>query len=114
MTREFIYFKVFEKSWGEMGLTDDDLAELENSIIRTPNIGKVIRGTGGVRKMRFVLPDNTKGKSGGARVLFVDYVSQKKTVLLNAYSKGEKDSITDAEKKQLKKIVEGVSKELGK
>lgn len=35
-------------------------------------------------------------------------------ILLNVYFKGEKDSITDSEKKQLKQIVEGLSKELRK
>ena len=112
--REFIYFQVFEKSWLEMGLADDDLIELENQIMENPGIGKVIRGTGGVRKARFLLPDNDKGKSGGARILFVDYFSYEKTVMLNAYSKTEKDSITENEKKQLKRIVEGISKELKK
>jgi len=112
MRREFIYFKVFDKSWEGMGLTDDDLIELENSIMKNPGIGKVIVGTGGVRKMRIVLPNNNKGKSGGARVLYVDYISFGKTVLLNAYPKGEKDSITGAEKKQLKRIVEELLKEL--
>ena len=96
-----------------MSLTDDDLTELELAIMRNPAIGKVIQGTGGVRKMRFVLQNN-KGKSGGARVLYVDYISYEKTVLLNIYSKGEKDSITDSEKKQLKQIVEKISKELRK
>ena len=113
MTREFIYFKIFDKSWNDIGLTDNDLTELELAIMENPAIGKVIKGTGGVRKMRFVLPNN-KGKSGGARVLYIDYISHEKTILLNVYSKGEKDSITDSEKKQLKQIVEGISKELKK
>jgi hypothetical protein len=112
MTREFIYFRIFDKSWSEMGLTDDYLTELENSIIENPNIGKVIQGTGGVRKMRFVLPDNNKGKSGGARVLYVDYISYEKTLLLNAYSKSAKVNITNKEKKLLKIEVEKYLKEL--
>ena len=110
MKREFIYFKIFDKNWREMGLTDDDLIELENIIMENPTSGKIIQGTGGVRKLRFILP-NDKGKSSGARILYVDYFSYEKTVLLNAYSKGEKDSITDSEKNQLKKIVEGISRE---
>jgi len=113
MKREFIYFNVFDKSWNDMGLTDNDLVELEKTIMENPAIGKVIQGTGGVRKMRFILRNN-KGKSGGARVLYVDYISYKKTILLNAYSKGEKDNITGNEKKQLKNIVDGISKELRK
>jgi len=96
-----------------MGLTDTELAELEKTMMRNPSIGAIIKGTGGVRKMRFAL-HNDKGKSGGVRVLYVDYVSYEKTILLNAYVKGEKDSITDSEKSQLKKIVDEISKELRK
>jgi len=113
MKREFIYFKTFDRSWNEMGLTDTELAELEKTIMENPYIGAVIQGTGGVRKMRFALPDN-KGKSGGVRVLYVDYLSYEKTILLNAYAKGVKDNITDSEKNQLKKIVDEISKELRK
>jgi len=113
MKREFIYFKIFDKYWSEMGLTIENLIQLENTIMDNPTIGKIIQGTGGVRKMRFILPNN-KGKSGGARILFVDYVSYEKTLLLTVYPKGVKDGITDSEKKQLKKIVEGISKELQK
>ena len=113
MIREFICFKVFDKNWGAMGLSDSDLSELENAIMENPSIGKTIQGTGGVRKMRFVLPNN-KGKSGGARVLYVDYVSYEKTLLLNVYSKGKKDSITDKEKQILKSEVEKFLKGLKK
>jgi len=96
-----------------MGLTDDDLVELENILLENPTSGKVISGTGGVRKMRFVLPNN-KGKSGGARILYVDYIAHEKIVLMTAYPKGEKDNITDKEKKILKAQVEIFSKGLRK
>ena len=96
-----------------MGLTDDDLIALENAIMENPSVGKVIQGTGGVRKMRFILPNN-KGKSGGARVLYVNFISHEKTILLNAYSKGEKDNITDQEKQLLKSEVDKFFKGLKK
>jgi len=79
MKGEFIYFKAFDKSWSGMGLTDDDLDELEKIIMDNPNIGRIVEGTDGIRKVRFALPNN-KGKSGGARVLYIDYVSYEKTV----------------------------------
>jgi hypothetical protein len=112
LNREFIYFKTFDKNWEDMGLADDDLIELENALLENPTIGSVISGTGGVRKMRFVIPDNKKGKSGGARVLYVDYVTHETIVVLNTYPKSGKANISTNEKKQLKKIVEGISKEL--
>ena len=55
-----------------MGLNDEDRRKLENEIANNPSIGKVIRGTGGLRKMRFALGGS--GKSGGTRILYVDFV----------------------------------------
>jgi len=113
LKREFIYFKTFENNWDNMRLTDDDLVELENILLENPFIGKIIQGTGGVRKMRFLLP-NKKGKSGGARVLYVDYTSHEIITLMNAYPKGAKDNITEKEKKLLKSEVERFLKGLKK
>jgi hypothetical protein len=36
-----------------MGLDDNDLKRLQEEILADPKIGAVLRGTGGVRKMRF-------------------------------------------------------------
>jgi len=112
MEREFIYFKVFEKNWRELGLTDDDLQELENTIIANPNIGKLVKGTGGLRKMR--LPLLNRGKSGGMRVLYVDFVSYEKTAVMNVYAKSVQETITDEQKNEYKKLIALLSKELRK
>ena len=112
MNREFILFKVFDKNWNNLELTDDDLADLENTILSNPKVGKVIVGTGGLRKMR--IPLENRGKSSGARVLYVDYESHEKTVLMNVYPKGVQDSITDEQKLEYKKLIDQLSKELTK
>lgn len=45
-----------------MGLTDADLRRLQEELLANPQIGSVMRGTGGVRKMRFAFEN--RGKSG--------------------------------------------------
>ena len=112
MKREFIYFRVFEKNWRELGLTDDDLRELENAIIADPNIGRLIKGTGGLRKMR--LPLFGRGKSGGIRVLYVDFISYEKVAIMNVYSKSAQETITDEQKREYKKLIDLLAKELRK
>jgi len=112
MEREFFYYKTFEKHWKELGLKDNDLIALEQSIMDNPQIGAVIQDTGGLRKMRCALPN--AGKSGGARVLYVDFASFEKTALMNVYPKSQKANITSGEKQELKKIIEELSKELRK
>ena len=86
-----------------MGLDDDNLRNLENEIIKNPKIGKVIKGTGGLRKMRYAFEGT--GKSGGSRVLYVDYVVYERVYLIYTYPKGIKDNITQNEKKQFKSII---------
>lgn len=67
MTRTFIEVPLFSKRWLEIGLTDDDLLQLQIMLLKDPESGPVIEGTGGIRKVRF--PLDNRGKSGSVRVL---------------------------------------------
>lgn len=51
MKRTFIEVPIFTNRWKELGLTDEDLRELENVLLRNPKAGDTIQGTGGIRKM---------------------------------------------------------------
>lgn len=62
MTREFVYMSTFEKQWANVGLTDEELKELEVLLCENPEAGDMIQGTGGLRKLRWALPG--RGKSG--------------------------------------------------
>ena len=93
MKREFINAQTFDKKWKELGLTDDDLREFQSYLMENPTAGDVIVGTGGLRKVRWNLPN--RGKSGGIRNLYIDFMSYNTTFLVNCYSKGEKENITD-------------------
>ncbi|EJD6640939.1 type II toxin-antitoxin system RelE/ParE family toxin, partial [Citrobacter freundii] len=48
------------------------------------------------------------GKSGGIRVIYYYLTADNEVFLLIAYPKNEKDNLTNAEKNQLKKAVEGI------
>ena len=71
MIREFVHLHHFEKSCKALGLSDEELRSLENMILENPDSGELIQGTGGLRKTRAGI-DN-RGKSGGIRVLYVDF-----------------------------------------
>ena len=48
--------------------------------------------------------DNNKGKSGGARVIYVDFITLDRTYLLTVYPKSKKETLTQSEIKYIKTI----------
>ncbi len=103
MIREFIMMPEFDKKWANIGLNDEDLRKLQFEIFSNPKLGEVIRGTGGLRKMRFALEG--KGKSGSIRVLYVDFVIYEKIYLITAYHKSQKVNLSETERKNIKKLI---------
>ena len=104
MNREFVYTRVFLANWKAVGFDDGDLANLEQMLLENPKAGAVIRGTGSARKVRFAFEG--QGKSGSARVIYVDFEVSEKICCLAAYAKSTKDNLTDEEKKILKNTIE--------
>ena len=86
-----------------MGLDDDDLRRLQEELLADHKVGKVMRETGGVRKMRFAFEQ--QGKCGSVRVIYVDFEVHEKLYLLTAYPKNEKDNLSKAERNTLKQLV---------
>jgi len=103
MDRTFIHTDEFDKVWKEAGLTEDDRITLEILLSKNPTAGKVIKGTGGLRKLRWVLPN--RGKRGGARVLYVDFMAYERIYFIDIYGKGEKEDISEEEKKIFRKMI---------
>lgn len=98
--RMFIHTKVFDRLWESLGCDDDDLSELQKTICDDPQAPPVIRGTGGVRKIRFALEN--RGKSNSMRILYGDFPDHGIVYLFAAYPKNEKEDITENERKFLK------------
>ena len=92
-----------------MGLSDRELPLLEETLLKNPQIGDVIEGTGGARKMRIQL--SGRGKSGGGRVIYVDIFEQKNLYLLFAYPKNVQENLTADQKKAISKMIELIRKE---
>ena len=110
MHRKFVIMPIFDKQWCDMGLDDKDLQQLQIQLLMNPQLGKVIKGTGKLRKMRFALPG--RGKSGSSRVLYVDFVVAETIYLIFAYPKNEKDNLTDEECHNIKKLIDKIEETL--
>ena len=109
VTREFIHTKEFDERWKSLSLTDDDLSELQSYLCTNPNVGDVMQGTGGIRKVRWALPG--KGKSGGVRVVYLDIVVAEKIYLLSLFAKNEKANLSKEERNDLKNLVALIKQE---
>ncbi len=72
MTRTFIEVPLFTKRWKEIGLDDNDLHSLQIMLLKDPESGPVMEGTGGIRKVRF--PLENKGKSPNVTQYLINYL----------------------------------------
>jgi mRNA-degrading endonuclease RelE of RelBE toxin-antitoxin system len=72
-------------------LSDEHYAKLQMALVANPELGPVIAGTGGVRKLRWAAPG--RGKRGGYRVIY--YVRRPRGIIwmLTMYPKNVADSI---------------------
>ena len=103
MIRQFVELQSFQKAWKDIGLTDDDLFDLESKLLMNPQAGMVIKGSGGARKVRFEAQG--KGQRGGVRVIYVDVVVDDTIFLLYAYPKSVKDDLSQQEISNIHKAV---------
>ena len=110
MNRMFVRTSFFERCWADLGLDEEDYRELEAILLQNPSAGAVISGLNGCRKLRIQLPG--RGKSGGARVIYVDIVIKEKLFLLLAYPKNVQENLTPEQKRNLANLVEIIKKEI--
>ena len=85
------------------GLLDDEEQRwLDYTLATDPTVGAVMRGTGGVRKMRLAL--HGRGKSGGARVIYFFAANTQRIFLLTVYAKNMQDNLSAAERHQMRRL----------
>ena len=79
--------------------SEDERRELINFLAENPLAGDLIRGTGGVRKLRFAT--SGQSKRGGARVIYYYLDETMPIYLLLAYGKATKTDLTSDEKRRV-------------
>ncbi len=81
-------------------MEDDDYGEMQMFLVRRPDAGSIIKGSGGIRKLRWA--GSGRGKRGGLRVIYYWWVAAERISLLLAYPKNEQDDLTADQLKKLK------------
>ena len=101
---QFIETSVFTKALLKL-LSDDEYRALQNRLLIDPAIGDVIRGGGGIRKLRF--GTEGRGKSGGVRVIYFWLSPEEEIYMLLIYPKSKKDTLSADEIAVLRALVKG-------
>ena len=73
-----------------------------NYLALHPKAGEVMKGTGGVRKMRW--GRGGQGKSGGVRVIYYFHNESMPLYLLTLFSKNERSNLSQAERIELSEL----------
>ena len=91
-------------------LSEAEFKRLRQEAAQFRELGSVIPGTGGLRKLRWGL-ENNKGKSGGARVIYFYDGDHIPIYLIAFYGKSGQGDLSPSEKKAAKKFVQAVKLE---
>ena len=103
MKYEFIESPVFSAYVADY-LDDDDYTALQTYLSEHPDAGDLVRGSGGVRKVRWARPGG--GKSGGVRVCYYVRTRAGQILMLVIYAKNVRASIPGHVLAQLREELE--------
>jgi hypothetical protein len=87
-------------------LADDEYRALQNRLASNPELGNLMPGTGGFRKLRWRDPRRGKGRRGGLRVIYYFFPTDQQVWLMTLYDKDEASDLTAGEKKALRAAIE--------
>ena len=86
----FIETSIFERILPHY-LNDKEYAELQEFLMENPEAGDIVKGSGGIRKLRW--KRSGTGKSSGVRVIYFVRYSPAEIWLLTLYAKSVKSAI---------------------
>jgi hypothetical protein len=85
-------------------MDDESYSALQGHLADRPDAGDLIRGSGGIRKVRWA--GSGRGKRGGLRVIYYWWVARDRISMLLVYPKSERDDFSADQLKQLRKALE--------
>ena len=110
MMQTLVPIGTFEHKAREL-LGDEGFESMLEFLARRPRAGRLIQGTGGLRKVRLAQPG--RGKSGSTRVIYYYHNEYKPILLLLIYAKTKQENLSSGQKSRLKKHVEQLIETFG-
>ena len=89
-------------------LSREERVELIDTLAREPLAGDVMRGLGGVRKLRFA--PKGRGKSGAFRVIYYVLTKEQPILALLLYGKNEQGELSSAQRKVVADLAAGMTR----
>lgn len=100
----FVETKLFTRLVQEL-FSDEEYSHLQRALIENPEVGDIIPGSGGVRKMRWRVAG--RGKRGGVRVIYYLRTRAGQIWMLTLYAKNVAESIPPHLLRQIKDEIDG-------
>ena len=104
MKAVFVELPPFERYRADY-LDDDAFLRLQQLLMLNPEVGALIPGTGGLRKLRFADERRQKGKRGGLRVIYYWWDAGLQFWLFTIYDKDEVSDLSPAQREMLKRRI---------
>lgn len=83
--------------------TDEEFTALQQFLVALPDAGSVIRGAGGLRKLRWRV--RGRGKRGGTRIIYYWDPPEDRIYLIYGYSKSDREDLTPSQLRVLRQIM---------
>jgi len=85
-------------------LSAEEYRQLQLALLMRPEQGALIRGSGGLRKLRWGV--RGRGKRGGVRVIYYWHLGEELLYMLLVYAKSEQDDLTPPQLRVVRRLVQ--------
>jgi hypothetical protein len=109
----FLHLDIFDEEWEALGLGVGDLQELQSAILAAPERYPIIRGTEGLRKIRYAPSRVARGKSGAYRVGYAGFPEFGFILLVTVWGKNDKSDLSARDRSGIAAIVRDIRRALG-
>jgi len=111
MTLAFVETRKFTQTREKYFAGDDSYNALQQALLADPDLGNVMPGCGGLRKMRWPDPRRGKGKRGGLRIVYLHVPEAQIVLFLKVYDNDEADNLTSEQRRTLTELADRLREE---
>ena len=106
----FVESSRFSRDFAKQG-SEEDLRHIQIALLADPERGKLVPGTGGLRKLRWASAHQQRGKRGGLRLLYLHLPNADCVHLLHCFAKNEKEDLSPDERRAVRRLIEQLKHE---